>query len=70
MNITKEAKVYAKEQQIKLIDSILFSLCSHELSPDGRKYLKKVKQKIAAELLQMRHWELRDVEQSFATQKI
>lgn len=48
--MTRESKIYAKEQQIKLIDNILCSLCSLELTSDGRKYIKKLKSKITSEL--------------------
>jgi hypothetical protein len=48
--MTVEAKIYAKEQQIKIIDNILCSLCSLELTADGRKYLKKMKARISKEL--------------------
>ena len=46
----RNAKIYAKEQQIKLIDNILCNLCSIELNSDGRKYLKKIRNKIQKEL--------------------
>lgn len=46
----RESRIYAKEQQIKLIDNILCNLCSLELNSDGRKYLKKMKDKIQEEL--------------------
>jgi len=46
----RESKIYAKEEQIKLIDNILCSLCSLELNSDGRKYLKKMKDKIQHEI--------------------
>lgn len=45
-----EAKIYGKEQQIKLIDNILCSLCNTELNPDGRKYLKLTREKITKEI--------------------
>jgi hypothetical protein len=48
--MTAEAKIYAKEQQIKIIDNILCSLCSLELTADGRKYLNKMKARINKEL--------------------
>lgn len=48
--MTRQSKIYAKEQQIKLIDNILCSLCSLELNSDGRKYIKKLKTKITSEL--------------------
>lgn len=46
----RESRIYAKEQQIKLIDNILCSLCSLELNTDGRKYIKKLKNKLSTEL--------------------
>lgn len=49
-----EAKIYAKQQQIKLIDNILCSLCSIELNSDGRKYLKRTKEKISKEVEYMK----------------
>lgn len=52
-----DAKIYAKEQQIKLIDSILCNLCSIELNSDGRKYLKKIKEKIQKDLDLIREME-------------
>lgn len=48
--MTLESKIYAKEQQISIIDNILCSLCSLELTADGRKYLKKMKERINREL--------------------
>jgi len=53
----KESRIYAKEQQIKLIDNILCSLCSLELTADGRKYLKKIKGKISLELEHLKELE-------------
>ena len=53
----RDSKIYAKEQQIKLIDNILCNLCSIELSSDGRKYLKKMKDKIQKELDRLRQLE-------------
>lgn len=46
----RESRIYAKEQQIKLIDNILCSLCSLELTSDGRKYIKKLKSKLTKDL--------------------
>ncbi|MCF8379581.1 MAG: hypothetical protein K9H49_08405 [Bacteroidales bacterium] len=48
--MTIESKIYAKQQQIKLIDNILCSLCSIELTSEGRKYLKKMKERIENDL--------------------
>ena len=53
----RESRIYAKEQQIKLIDNILCSLCSLELTTDGRKYLKKIKDKISLELEHLKEFE-------------
>ena len=52
--MTVETQIYAKEQQIKIIDNILCSLCSLELTSDGRKYLKKMREKIANELVYLK----------------
>ena len=51
----RDSNIYAKEQQIKLIDNILRSLCSLELSADGRKYLNKMKQRITIEIVQLKY---------------
>lgn len=53
--MTRDSKIYAKEQQINLIDNILDSLCSLELSTDGRKYLKKMKQRLTIEIVQLKY---------------
>ena len=53
----RKSKIYAKEQQIKLIDNILCSLCSIELTSDGRKYLNKMKEKIQKDLDQLKQLE-------------
>lgn len=50
----RESRIYAREQQIKLIDNILCSLCSVELNSDGRKYLKKIKEEYLQELEQLK----------------
>jgi len=55
--MTNDAKIFAKEEQIKLIDNILCSLCSLELTSEGRKYLKKVKHRILAEIVQLKYIE-------------
>ena len=53
----RESKIFAREQQIKLIDNILCSLCSVELNSDGRKYLKGMKEKFQQELEQLKNLE-------------
>jgi len=53
--MTRDIKIYTKEQQIKLIDNILCSLCSLELSAEGRQYLKKMKQRITIEIVQLKY---------------
>ncbi len=58
--MTRESRIYAKEQQIKVIDNILCSLCSLELTNDGRKYLKKMKDRIKGELEYLRSLEIND----------
>ncbi len=52
--MTIENKIYAKEQQIKLLNNLLYSLCSTELNSDGRIHLKKIKEKIKTELVDLR----------------
>jgi hypothetical protein len=55
--MTRESKIYAKEQQVKLIDNILCSLCTIELTNDGRKYLTKVKDKLKREIERLKSLE-------------
>ncbi len=55
--MTNELKIYAKEEQVKFIDNILCSLCSVELTSEGRKYLKKMKQRITTEIVQLKYVE-------------
>lgn len=55
--MTNDYKIYAKEEQVKLIDNILCSLCSVELTSEGRKYLKKMKQRITTEIVQLKYVE-------------
>lgn len=47
----REKEIYAKMEQIRLIDVILASLCTMELSNDGRSMLKKIKKRISLEVL-------------------
>lgn len=53
----RESRIYAKEQQIKVIDNILCSLCSLELTSDGRKYLNRMKEKFNRELDRLKEME-------------
>jgi len=55
--MTTEAQIYSKEQQIKLINTIMGSLCSIELTRGGRSYLKKLKARIENELITLRELE-------------
>ncbi len=48
--MTNESKIYAKEQQIIIIDNILCNLCSVELTSGGRKYLNKMMESLKNEL--------------------
>lgn len=52
--MSRELQMFAKEQQLKLIDNILRSLCIIELNSEGRKYLKKIKKEINKELDDLR----------------
>ena len=62
--MTRDSKIFAKEEQIKLIDNILCSLCSIELTSEGRKYLKKMKQRISTEIVQLKYMESNQVNES------
>lgn len=68
--MTRDSKIYAKEQQIKLIDSILKSLCSLELSSEGRKYLNKMKQRITIEIVKLKYAGSKQVNESVLPQNI
>jgi hypothetical protein len=67
--MTNDAKIYAKEEQIKLIDNILCSLCSLELTSEGRKYLKKMKQRVSAEIVQLKYIESDQISQPIIPRK-
>lgn len=62
--MTRESKIYAKEEQIKLIDNILCSLCSVELTSEGRRYLKKMKLRITMEVVQLKYIESQQINES------
>lgn len=47
-NVEKE--IYAKEQQVHLINVILSSLCYVELSADGRKLLNRIVRRLTTEI--------------------
>jgi hypothetical protein len=50
----REKEIYAKMEQIRLIDVILNSLCTTELSKEGRIMLKKIKKRLSLEVLVMK----------------
>jgi hypothetical protein len=50
-----DARIYAKEQQIKLIENILNSLCVVELNDNGRAYLKKIKEQLIEKVNDLRY---------------
>lgn len=50
-----DGRIYAKEQQIKLIDNILHSLCVIELNDNGRVYLKKIKEELSTKLHDLKY---------------
>lgn len=50
----REKEIYAKQEQIRLIDVILGSLCTMELSQEGRTMLKKIKKRLSLEVLMLR----------------
>jgi hypothetical protein len=62
--MSRDSKIYAKEEQIKLIDNILCSLCSIELTSEGRKYLKKMKQRITTEIVHLKYIESNQINES------
>ena len=49
-----DARIFAEEQQIKLIDSILDNLCIVELNDNGRQYLKTKKRQINTVLIDLK----------------
>lgn len=51
----RDKELYAKQEQIRLIDAILASLCSIELSNDGRKLLKKIKKRLSLEIIMLKN---------------
>jgi hypothetical protein len=52
--MTKETQIYAKEQQILIVNNILGNLCHFELNNDGRIYLNKIKARIKEDLLRLK----------------
>jgi len=52
--MTNKTKVYAKEQQILVVNNILDSLCPYELTNDGRKYLMKMKARIKDDIIKLK----------------
>lgn len=50
----REKEIYAKQEQIRLIDVILGSLCTMELSNEGRTMLKKIKKRLSLEVLMLK----------------
>ncbi len=50
----REKEIYAKQEQIRLIDVILGSLCTMELSSEGRTMLKNIKKRLSLEVLMLR----------------
>jgi len=58
----KEKEIFAKMEQIRLIDMILGSLCSMELSNDGSVLLKKIKKRLSLEILMMRNNRLNTIQ--------
>lgn len=52
--MNKDKEIYAKEQQIELLNFILSSLCSVELSTDGRQLLRKIKGRLNTDIERLR----------------
>ena len=55
--LSVETQIYSMEQQIKIINTILGSLCSIELSKGGRSYLNKLKERIERDLMALKQLE-------------
>ena len=58
----REKEIYAKQEQIRLIDVILSGLCTMELSNDGRTMLKKIKKRLSLEVLILKNATLNAVQ--------
>jgi len=58
----KDKEIYAKQEQIRLIDVILASLCTVELSNEGRILLKKMKKRLSLEIIMLKNAKLNTVE--------
>ena len=65
----REKEIYAKQEQIRLIDVILGSLCTMELSKDGRTMLKKIKKRISLELLILKNANLNSTHTNLETKR-
>ena len=65
----REKEIYAKQEQIRLIDVILGSLCTMELSNDGRTMLKKIKKRISLELLILKNANLNSTQTNLETNR-
>lgn len=62
--MTRDSQIYAKEKQIELINNILYNLCVDELSADGQKYLRKMKQRISIEIVQLKYLESKQLKET------
>jgi len=58
----REKEIYAKQEQIRLIDMILASLCTVELSNDGRVLLKKMKKRLSLEIIMLKNAKLNTIQ--------
>lgn len=67
--MNREKEIYAKQEQIRLIDVILGSLCTMELSKDGRTMLKKIKKRLSLEVLMLKKATLNTTHSNLAKNK-
>ena len=65
----REKEIYAKQEQIRLIDMILGSLCTMELSDDGRTMLKKIKKRLSLEVLILKNAILNSTQTNLETNR-
>ena len=65
----REKEIYAKQEQIRLIDMILGSLCTMELSDDGLTMLKKIKKRLSLEVLILKNAILNSTQTNLETNR-
>jgi|GEM_PF-4529762 len=53
-------KLQCKQEQVKLIDAILEGLCVKELSHEGRKYIKRLRENLKFEIEMLKNPEVKN----------